>query len=35
MRKIGNGNNDKNSNDNVSGDVIVTAMAENVSILQL
>jgi len=33
MIKTGNDNNDNNSKDNVFEDVVVTAMAENVSII--
>jgi len=33
MRKIGNDNNNNNSKDNVFEDFVVTAMAENVSII--
>jgi len=33
MRKIGKDNNDKKSNDNVFGNIIVKAMGENVSII--
>jgi len=33
MRKIGNDNNDNNSKDNVFEDFVVTAMTENVSII--